>query len=130
MNWSLRDRLEQAWQNRTTDDEFQFSRSNSVEVDWLIVDTVRYKKTLRYMDGSIILTLGEETEDFYGNTSKSVYIALRSCYVDELLSNTRGLDHDVVGKFLVAEIIKLQNEKREAFSKRWTACFNYAVSMG
>lgn len=105
---SLEQRLEEAWRNRTPEGKLQFPRDNE-EDDWLTVEAVRYKTAWQYRKGCHSLTVGEETEDYFGQNSQGVSLSLK---IDErrMTNLLQDSGNEELSSALVDEIGKLQEE--------------------
>ena len=100
MDWTLRAKLQRAWNNRTEDGKLQFPKSTTTTCsacgsthissnDWLIVDSVRNKRSWTYSNGSYSLTISETTGELFGSAIQGLNIHLKSLAISDILSSLK-----------------------------------------
>ena len=121
MDWSLRAKLQHAWDNRTEDGKLAYPTSDGSgdKSNWLIVDKLRHNKWWKYTNGSYLLTLSQTTDDSFGSTIQGPIISLKSCAISDIFescsnNNTAYPEDESTAKIqvLVGEINKLHIEAK------------------
>ena len=111
MNRSMRQKLQEAWDARTSDGKFRFPDGTN---DWLIVDTIRYKNSERYSNDTFELVIDTTIEENFGTTIEGVNISLKSMDVDDavacLARASELSDKEELMSNLLASMCDLQQE--------------------
>jgi hypothetical protein len=75
------------------------------------VDTVRYKETWEFTNGSFILSLGDMTEDHFGKTCHGMSVSLKSSNIVDAFARKSMKDgDDDATSSLLSDIHDLQTE--------------------
>jgi hypothetical protein len=108
MDRSILCKLQNAWDNRSDEGKMRFPNGTN---DWLVMETVRYEKTLQLTNGTFILKMDEVTEDHLRNSCDGLHIALESYDImDTLESLPTAVDRDGTASRLLAYTRDLQRE--------------------
>lgn len=101
-------KLQNAWDERSDDGKMRFPDGTG---DWLIVETVRYKKRMTLTNGTFILTMDEVTEDHFSKSCDGIHISLESYDVNDTLEFLpRAADKDGATCRLLSYVRDLQHE--------------------
>lgn len=91
LDHDMRQKLQDAWEKREQD---KFCFPNDGKDDWLIVETVRYKDSEKFTNGSFIVTLDRATEEHFGKAMDGINISLKSADLNDELASLKTTDKE------------------------------------
>ena len=111
IGYSMLRKLQTAWTNRSDDGKMMFPNGTG---DWLIIETIRYRKRVTLTNGTFILAMDETTVDHLGKSCDGIQVSLNSYDIKDTLSalsKARDKDSkDGVASRLLSYVRDLQSE--------------------